>query len=488
MDFSFPYFGAGEAAYFEWFAMMVRLARKPKPDEQAAIEVAAPAFLRNGGIKVTSTYLDVATGDYIHPELITHYPADDGDQDSFEGRFTFAADSRVRRFNEDIERWLNDVHTIVPIVAAVRSEDWEAGGTALSPWHDWSVSVQLPTVLEAFAKTVVKPNGRGAAARMLGDVLEFARTSGVELSDEHLSWMAPELGLAAAIRASDPERVATALTRVDSGTREYLVQYAVAKLDLEDGVVCDAVLALSDVLMPFKHGWAVVVGCAALSSADPANDQRLATLMDSGPDGESGRSGGFLLASTNRTKALSMRIHGAGCLADPSQAFLLGMYLGDAIDAELTHELHPDLLAQAEHDAESPENPLVLLHLTNALYRRGEFARGIRAWEKAEVHGKAPDAALLNAARLYCAAGRLAEARRCTDLSVKSGDEGAGMMMAALSFAQGDPDAALAQLQRVKASGYRYFEQWRGEVVFATLREDSRYIALFELVATPIAP
>lgn len=65
----------------------------------------------------------------VHLAIMEAYDADPGDEDEHGPRFFFAADSRVRRFNADIEAWLRHMHSVVPIVAVVRTPDGEAGGT-----------------------------------------------------------------------------------------------------------------------------------------------------------------------------------------------------------------------------------------------------------------------------------------------------------------------------------------------------------------------
>jgi hypothetical protein len=159
--YPFPFFGAGDATYFEWAEVHVLFAREPTDAERAEIDARVPPPLRDededgesGGISWNGAYLHVGSGQFAHVEIAATYPADESDEEDLEGHIPFAADSRVTRFNQDIEAWLRHAHERCPIVVAYRPEDGESGGTELSDWHEWSLG-GLDTVLAMFPPEAV---------------------------------------------------------------------------------------------------------------------------------------------------------------------------------------------------------------------------------------------------------------------------------------------------------------------------------------------
>ena len=146
----FAFFGAGDATYFEWAAVHVLFARDLTPRERKAIAARVPSPLTDS-VTWKGRHLVVASGQTVHADIADAWPEGgkggakrkpvqvDEDGESF----FFAKDSQVDRFNEDIERWLNEAHARCPILAAYRPEDEESGGTKLSGWHRWSLK-QFP--------------------------------------------------------------------------------------------------------------------------------------------------------------------------------------------------------------------------------------------------------------------------------------------------------------------------------------------------------
>ena len=210
-DYAFPFFGAGEAEYFEYAWMLIKLSRPSKPLQREAIEAAAPPAFE-GGLTFKGPIVSVGSPDYVHL-AISAYDADDGEDDDLHGRPIFAAPSRVRRFNEDIERWLRDVHGEVPISVVVRPEDGEAGGTQLSPWHDWSVD-RLAEVLAGFQDHIAKKRRKSPATRALDEILELAEESGADIPDAFFQWWRPEVALMKVFRSADVGRALDAIARL----------------------------------------------------------------------------------------------------------------------------------------------------------------------------------------------------------------------------------------------------------------------------------
>lgn len=116
--FPFHFFGAGEAGYFEFVGVTVVLQRRPSATERESIEQRAAAYLR-GGVKVKGKVVRLFAGEEGGAFIRKHTPD---------------------RINRSTVAWLKRCHKVVPIVAAFRTEDHEAGGTELSEWHWWSVS------------------------------------------------------------------------------------------------------------------------------------------------------------------------------------------------------------------------------------------------------------------------------------------------------------------------------------------------------------
>lgn len=116
--FPFHFFGAGEAGYFEFVGVTVVLQRRPSATERESIEQGAAAYLR-GGVKAKGKVIRLFAGEEGGAFIRKHTPD---------------------RINRSIDAWLKRCHKVVPIVAAFRAEDHEAGGTELSEWHWWSVS------------------------------------------------------------------------------------------------------------------------------------------------------------------------------------------------------------------------------------------------------------------------------------------------------------------------------------------------------------
>ena len=149
-SFPFPFIGAGDAQYFEWSEVHIVFEREPTKVERKAIKKRVPPPLTDT-VDFEGRHLMAASDQFAHAWIIEHYEKSDDDEtdDDVSGGFPFAADSRVAAFNADIEAWLQFAHSQCPIVVAYRGQDWEAGGTNLSTWHDWSVA-QAVSFLEQF--------------------------------------------------------------------------------------------------------------------------------------------------------------------------------------------------------------------------------------------------------------------------------------------------------------------------------------------------
>jgi hypothetical protein len=200
--YPFPFFGAGDASYFEWAEVHVYFAAEPKAATKKRIKAKVPPPLRDA-IAWEGRELMVASGQDAHWSMTETYGKktrgakskarvldDDGYDDDGEyggTRFYFAKEEEVDAFNADIEAWLNDAHALAPIVAAYRSEDAESGGTQLSKWHSWSLD-QLPGVLETMAPAM-KGKRDTHAAHMLRGILWYAKAARKKLAKQHKAWL-----------------------------------------------------------------------------------------------------------------------------------------------------------------------------------------------------------------------------------------------------------------------------------------------------------
>jgi len=151
MDFPFPFFGSGNASYFEWFEMWIWFEKPVPAKARARLLKKAPGPCKQDASWPLPNLLWAANGDqFIGLHIINAYPdavdpaagpegADD-DDDDLEARFIFASGAQEQAFNHGIESWLQEMHKTHPIMFAARAEDAEAGGTQLDVWHAQSVA------------------------------------------------------------------------------------------------------------------------------------------------------------------------------------------------------------------------------------------------------------------------------------------------------------------------------------------------------------
>lgn len=135
----FPFVGAGEASYFEWADLHVYFARDPKPAERTKIAKTVPPPI--GDVKWTGRHCYASSEQGVGRQIQAAYGKSPKQptQLTTQSRFKIPDGPKLSRFNADTERWLLEAHDIVPILVAYRRQDWEAGGTQLSPWHHQSL-------------------------------------------------------------------------------------------------------------------------------------------------------------------------------------------------------------------------------------------------------------------------------------------------------------------------------------------------------------
>jgi hypothetical protein len=176
----FPFFGQGDAGYYEWFEMWVWFVDNvPKPKRAAALRK-APRLCKLDAQWPKAHLLWPSTGDqWIQQHLVAEYGTaaakkkmkaatkrqdaeysgeggDDDDDDDDWMDDLIADGGETEKFNKDIETWLLALHAKQPILFAARRQDGEAGGTRLGKWHAASLAMFAGRVQPVLAKLATK--------------------------------------------------------------------------------------------------------------------------------------------------------------------------------------------------------------------------------------------------------------------------------------------------------------------------------------------
>jgi hypothetical protein len=169
---AFPFFGQGDAGYYEWFELWVWFVDPVAPKLRKRVLADAPRLCTLDAQCPHPTLLWASTGDqWIHQHLVEEYgtkaakkrmakaaahheavldgKAEDDDEDYLDD--LLALGGETAKFNTDIERWLIALHARQPILFVARRQDTEAGGTKLGAWHEWSVATYPERVQGALA-------------------------------------------------------------------------------------------------------------------------------------------------------------------------------------------------------------------------------------------------------------------------------------------------------------------------------------------------
>jgi len=190
--FDFPFIGAGDASYFEWAGIYVVFENEPNKEQKKEIEKTVPVPVNELSWEENAVY--AGSGQFAHVDIASNYETKDGSDpenpDNWEDdRWFFASDSQVSMFNKDIERWLNEIHEISPIMLAFRAEDFESGGTEFSEWHDRSMK-QLHLILPFFDETVEKNIHDSLKSEVLKNILWIMKEDS-ELEDKYTEFLYP---------------------------------------------------------------------------------------------------------------------------------------------------------------------------------------------------------------------------------------------------------------------------------------------------------
>lgn len=135
MKYPFPFIGAGHGQYFEWLEIHLIFEKTPDAKAEKGIIACAPEPIRPEKEDFANNSLIVCSEQFVNLYIQGAYGSEDdkGDMSEYE-----ASEGASNAFEEDLNRWLLEVHEICPIRVAFRPEDWEAGGTDLSDWHNAS--------------------------------------------------------------------------------------------------------------------------------------------------------------------------------------------------------------------------------------------------------------------------------------------------------------------------------------------------------------
>lgn len=138
----FPFYGAGDAQYYEWAEVIVRFIKEPTKDQIKKITTLAPSPIKPEKEDFRGKMLVAGGGQCINMDIHKKYDGgavpknvieDFGDKGT--ATLFYCSEKALNAFNEHIEKWLLEIHTLCPIQFAYRMEDGEAGGTKLSDWH-----------------------------------------------------------------------------------------------------------------------------------------------------------------------------------------------------------------------------------------------------------------------------------------------------------------------------------------------------------------
>ncbi len=253
-DYAFPFIGSGDADYFEWAEVHVAFQREPTEAEQAAITARVPPPLRDS-IDFAGRHLMVASDQFAHAAMMEAYEKapHDETEDAFEGRFPFAASSKVEAFNEDTAAWLNHAHEQCPILVAFRAQDWEAGGTQLDDWHEWSVE-QLPVVLDQFDPDTLHDR----AEYLVRGLLEYEADTLDDIPEQLRDVALPGQREVEAIEAGDVDVLRTALGERTARWDDALPRIG-EQVDGNDPQQLETLAGAADLLLDRELPYAMVV-------------------------------------------------------------------------------------------------------------------------------------------------------------------------------------------------------------------------------------
>jgi hypothetical protein len=133
MKHPFPFIGSGEATNFEWCYLFIKF--KAAPDQEAIDQISkdSPLPIAVSRESFQGVMMHATSNSYVNREIQSGY----GDNDIPEGESVeyYSSEEARRKFEQHIDQWLLETHSICPIEFVFRPEDNDAQGTKLSDWH-----------------------------------------------------------------------------------------------------------------------------------------------------------------------------------------------------------------------------------------------------------------------------------------------------------------------------------------------------------------
>lgn len=179
-SFPVPFLGEGDAGYFEWAGLTLFFSRTVKPEERKRIEAIVPMPLaEHVGWSESNRVLDAGNDDqFIHLHVQSAYPKGNERARGKSKAKTFrptkseeASSKQLDHFEEETRAFVREAHEIVPLVMALRDEDFEGGGTEFGAWHHWSTNNLGPALSVLSDLVAKKPSGPLRSLVMSTDAL-----------------------------------------------------------------------------------------------------------------------------------------------------------------------------------------------------------------------------------------------------------------------------------------------------------------------------
>lgn len=191
----FPFYGAGHAQYYEWAEVTIRFIKNPSTTDIENIIKLAPSLIKLEEDDFSGRILLARSSESINEDIEKAYNKN-------QLRKAFSADGRsvkpsvdtLRQFNEDIEKWLLEIHTLCPIQFAYRTEDEEVVGTQFSDWHTESLKYTRD-LLEKISKdnyTFKQNEDEKESFRFaISGIIDYAEIDEEEVSQELINYIFP---------------------------------------------------------------------------------------------------------------------------------------------------------------------------------------------------------------------------------------------------------------------------------------------------------
>ena len=212
---SFPFFGAGFANYFEWADLSLRFKQAPDKTQVQQISAAAPAPLKAG--EAIGRMMTFGSEQFVNMYIEEAYATGEGAEASGDPSFYVSVEA-ANAFEDDIERWLKEVHRICPIEFVFRAEDEEADGIEFSSWHEESL-LQVPALIQDWEQDPYTytqlPEEKELFESAVGGIFDYAQLETHKVSRKFLDTFFPDIEEHVPVKEDLPD--------VDDMTLEHLL-------------------------------------------------------------------------------------------------------------------------------------------------------------------------------------------------------------------------------------------------------------------------